>query len=79
MIMSTISSAADQRATVHRPGTLRTLVTAPKRLCIAYFTWRVAQTITLLRAMSDQELDDVGLAPPDLQKSKHPLEEPERI
>ena len=65
MIMSTNSSVATHRGSAD--GILRALTSALKRSCIAYITWRMENiAIAQLKAMSDRELEDIGLTRSDI-------------
>jgi len=61
-----ISSIVEPREQV-ASGVLAPLAAALKRLCVAYVTWRMAQSGTaVLRALSDRDLSDIGLARSDI-------------
>jgi uncharacterized protein YjiS (DUF1127 family) len=62
MIMSEISNATALQNT-GAGSILGRLAAAPKRLCIAFITWRVQRmAVNHLRSMGDRELQDIGLS-----------------
>jgi uncharacterized protein YjiS (DUF1127 family) len=69
MIMSTIPRAADRRADAGSPQ-LTDFAAAAKGVWRAYVRRRMEQTaIILLRSMSDQDLEDMGLARSDIESA----------
>jgi uncharacterized protein YjiS (DUF1127 family) len=65
MIMSTDSSTTTYRG--NAGGLFQTLANTFKRWCVVYITWRMEHiAIAQLRAMSDRELEDIGLTRSDI-------------
>ena len=86
MIMSTNSSMATDRGSAD--AILRALTRTLKRSCVAYITWRMENiAIAQLRAMSDRELEDIGLTRSDIARTvmgaersrTHPLLSPRNL
>ena len=68
MIMSTNSRMATHRGSAD--GILRALTRTLKGSCIAYITWRMENiAIAQLKAMSDRELEDIGLTRSDIART----------
>jgi uncharacterized protein YjiS (DUF1127 family) len=68
MIMSTVSSTTTDRG--NACGLLQTLANTFKRCCVVYITWRIEKIATAqLRAMSDRELEDIGLTRSDIVRA----------
>jgi uncharacterized protein YjiS (DUF1127 family) len=68
MIMSMISSTTTYRANAR--GIFQALANTLKRWCVAYVTWRMENiAIAQLRAMSDRELEDIGLTRSDIARA----------
>lgn len=60
--MSTITSVAQQQEASGN-GALAAILAFLKRCWVAYMTWRIEQAaLATLRAMSDQDLNDLGVA-----------------
>ena len=60
--MSTISNTAARQSSADS-SVVGKLTTATKRLLTAFITWRAQQVaLAHLRAMSDRELNDIGLS-----------------
>jgi uncharacterized protein YjiS (DUF1127 family) len=68
MIMSTVSSTTTYRGNACR--ILQRLANTLKRWCAAYIAWRMENiAIAQLRAMSDRELEDIGLTRRDIVRA----------
>lgn len=66
--MSTASITKNYRGNAR--GIFQTLANTLKRWCVAYITWRMENiAIAQLRAMSDRELEDIGLTRSDIVRA----------
>ena len=66
--MSTVSITANYRFNARR--IFQTLIITLKRWCVAYITWRMENIASAqLRAMSDRELEDIGITRSDIARA----------
>jgi uncharacterized protein YjiS (DUF1127 family) len=68
MIMSTVSIPTNYRFNARR--IFQTLANTLKRCCVAYITWRMENMASAqLSAMSDRELEDIGITRSDIARA----------